>query len=401
MQNNSTHDGIKTCRHFPECGGCQNREQTLQSQGLLKRQQLFALLQKYSPRLNVHQQMIEIHDLSPSGVLRDRVDYVFQNGQLGLFRRTTDFQTKSLIDIPDCQILSPGLKKNVQAFRDLVINNQDILNIWNQIFKNPVSLRFRYHPNAARPLLWIDAANLEIRDFLKTEQLIDLLTDKFILEIGQKLKQVKKINQVWKLVDHANENFAYHPIFQTRYRQKKIDLLGSIGHFTQPSLFANEWITEKIEHFAEKIQANSCVEFGSGIGNLSIPMAGYTKSVIACDWDQSALSALQATIQSQKISNVQIIHGDFQQEKKLHSVASIIPETIDILLLNPARSGVKNFIRLAEQKNRYLVYMSCFPETMAQDLSVIQDMYNIQEMHIIEQFPWTDHFEVLTFLERK
>ncbi len=414
---------IPQCRHYPECGGCQDRTQSLDQQSENKKQKLIEFIKngnlQFFNQTSDLNSLIQVHQFgsSEAGANRDRVDYIFTNGELGLYQKFNELnhQFKKVLDIPDCQILSPGLKSAIDIFRQNFIDQQENLKIWQTIFKHPVSLRFRFHPLQTKPMLWLDAANLEIKQLLEEKHLIAQLVDLFDLEIGQKFKKaiavVKDVINdptiknptiealdiaTWKLTD-ANLKI----IFSSRYQKQEIPLYGLCGHFTQPSLLANQWIVAKIENWASLIQAQNCVEFGCGIGNLSIPVAAHTEQLYACEWNESALAAFAETIKQNQLKNISLIHGDFQRQKNLQKHELEVPTEVDLLLLNPARSGVKDFIKLVNNKTRYVIYMSCFPETMVTDLSVIQETHTIHEMHIIEQFPFSDHFEVLTLLKRK
>lgn len=404
---------IPHCRHYPVCGGCQDRTHSLDQQSEYKKQKLIELIKNGAPQLFAQNSdlnsRIQVHQfgISEGGAMRDRVDYIFKNGQLGLYQKLNELnpQVKKIIDIPDCQIISPGLKAVIEIFRRHFVENQQNLASWNKIFKHPVSLRFRYHPLQLKPMLWLDAANIEIKQLLEEKQIIGQLNHLFDLEIGQKFKKAIKVkestNDVIELANWKLTEADLKTIFTSRYQQKELQLIGLCGHFTQPSLLANQWIVEKIESWGRQLRPITCVEFGCGIGNLSIPMATHTQKLFACDWNESALNAFAQTIEKNQIKNISLFHGDFQRQKNLHQHGSEIPSEIDLLLLNPARSGVKDFIQLVNNKNRYVIYMSCFPETMVNDLSVIQETHTIHEMHIIEQFPYSAHFEVLTLLKRK
>ncbi|MNT82095.1 23S rRNA (uracil-C(5))-methyltransferase RlmCD [compost metagenome] len=56
----------------------------------------------------------------------------------------------------------------------------------------------------------------------------------------------------------------------------------------------------------------------------------------------------------------------------------------------------------SEQRPEYFLYMSCYPESLARDLSRLKEWgYEINELSLLDQFPQTTHYEVLTLLQRK
>ncbi|WP_255470378.1 hypothetical protein [Pantoea sp. M_5] len=48
----------------------------------------------------------------------------------------------------------------------------------------------------------------------------------------------------------------------------------------------------------------------------------------------------------------------------------------------------------------YLLYSSCNPQTMAQDIARLS-AYEITKVQLFDMFPHTAHFEVLTLLTRR
>jgi 23S rRNA (uracil1939-C5)-methyltransferase len=48
-----------------------------------------------------------------------------------------------------------------------------------------------------------------------------------------------------------------------------------------------------------------------------------------------------------------------------------------------------------------LIYVSCMPATLARDLSLLCEDYQIKEGRIYDMFPQTAHVETLIYLKRK
>jgi 23S rRNA (uracil1939-C5)-methyltransferase len=49
-----------------------------------------------------------------------------------------------------------------------------------------------------------------------------------------------------------------------------------------------------------------------------------------------------------------------------------------------------------------LVYVSCNPETMARDLRLLEERYELRSpVHLLDMFPWTPHVELVAGLVRK
>jgi tRNA/tmRNA/rRNA uracil-C5-methylase (TrmA/RlmC/RlmD family) len=76
-------------------------------------------------------------------------------------------------------------------------------------------------------------------------------------------------------------------------------------------------------------------------------------------------------------------------------------ELSTLLILDPPRSGLKNLQDwLNEFRPRFVAYVSCDPHTLVRDLMGIEN-YKVTELHLIDFFPGTFHYESMVFLEEK
>ncbi|MBW1846786.1 MAG: 23S rRNA (uracil(1939)-C(5))-methyltransferase RlmD, partial [Deltaproteobacteria bacterium] len=48
-----------------------------------------------------------------------------------------------------------------------------------------------------------------------------------------------------------------------------------------------------------------------------------------------------------------------------------------------------------------VIYVSCNPSTMARDISLMKEVYDIKEVQPIDMFPHTYHIEAVCRLEKK
>lgn len=73
-----------------------------------------------------------------------------------------------------------------------------------------------------------------------------------------------------------------------------------------------------------------------------------------------------------------------------------------LVLVNPPRRGMGEALcdYLSQMAPDYLLYSSCNPQTMAQDIARLND-YEVTKVQLFDMFPHTAHFEVLTLLTRR
>ena len=78
-------------------------------------------------------------------------------------------------------------------------------------------------------------------------------------------------------------------------------------------------------------------------------------------------------------------------------------EKPDVLVTDPPRSGmhakVVEYIRdLNLQK---IIYVSCNPSTLARDISILKNAYNIEMVQPVDMFPQTYHIEIIVKMKLK
>lgn len=373
-------DKLETvCKLKNTCSGCSLWDLPYEQQKTRKINNLQGLLESQ------HLNFSDIHFLSPAKhSLRDRLDFTWLDGNLGLYQK----DSRQILDISECLQLSPKLQEFYTDFRKI---------------KWPItkaSFRLRVGPDNQKGL-WIDAANIDIKKLIDEGHILKSLLDSSItIEMGQKRKSLLIINKQLKLTEPVSQHW-----FKTWLNEStEIFLNSQIASFTQPSMQANKLIAKTLQTWVSKMNTPRCLEFGSGIGNLSFSILEKVASLHACEIDKLALESFTKTLRevsAELRDKVEIISGDFQRKHTGNF------RDVDLVLCNPPRSGLMNFTKpLLEinqnQKPRWMIYMSCFPESLAADLQTIcLSGYSINELVILDQFPQTDHYEVLTLLERK
>ena len=359
------------CTHLEICNGCHYGKTVYQQQIMLKKQTLIDHLSTFKSPIN------QIPDIilksSGSQFLRERFDFTIENNQMGLYTKD-----RKLVDIKECLQLTSDLQK---AFDDLK-------KVQFPIKKG--SARLRVSPKGISNLkgIWLDFANLDIKNLLddgKTfSQLIDL---NFEVEIGQKGKSLIKTNAGFKLTE-PKPNFW----FQT----KKFKLLSLISSFTQPSSLTADLITETILEWLPD-DVLTMAEFGSGIGQFTLPLLAKGLSVDIYESSELACQFLKSNAEFNKLDQKLTVYNDNFQIKTLSG-----NKNYDAILINPPRSGLKKFAdEIIKLSSTNLIYVSCFPESLVTDLKkLITAGYQIKKITLVDQFPQTKHFETCVLLER-
>jgi 23S rRNA (uracil1939-C5)-methyltransferase len=369
------------CAYFQTCNACQYWHLDYKYQTKTKISELKTLLGQNGLHFTGPIDFISCGEYG----LRDRIDFTFKyNSETGEIESGFYDKNKKLIAIKECLQVSPELQTIFKEFTSIkpIIGSE---------YVKRGSVRLRRGPEGLKGC-WLDLSNLDIKSLLDDETYLrSLLKLRFKVEIGQKGKSLEEVNGKLKLTDPLPRRW-----FKTIDDSgREIPLYCLISDFTQPSVKTAEALTKIVLDWVENsgfAAKKSILEFGAGIGQFTSALLASGHEVTALEVDSSAYESLRLNTQSHEDS-LKIYHDDFHRRS--------IEIKSSVVLVNPARSGLKNFVgSIAESQSKFLIYISCFPESMCEDLAKLKERFVIKDIKIVDQFPQTRHFESCVFLER-
>jgi 23S rRNA (uracil1939-C5)-methyltransferase len=325
------------------------------------------------------------------GGLRDRADLMIDRRtgtpRLGLFDR---FQT-GIVDLQGCPQMSPALESWLIDFRKIKIPVQR------------GSVRLRVSPAGKRGV-WLDLANVDVKSLLDDRTVLDELREMAIVEIGQKRKRLAEKDGKLKLVDPCLEPWFETYVESPEGRETPVALHCAIGSFTQPGFRANRALVAEVRSVVRKTGARNAIEFGSGIGNFTFPLASVCNAVEVYEVDALALEGLN--LSAGRLGwqpKITINAGNFQVERK----TPVDFSRTDLVFVDPPRSGLMKFLDplaelAADERPRHFVYVSCFAESFAADSARLLSFgYALSSISVVDQFPQSRHFEIVAAFERR
>ena len=186
------------------------------------------------------------------------------------------------------------------------------------------------------------------------------------------------------------------PSGQTQYREK---LLGRPFRISSPSFFQVN--TKQTEQMAELVRARLqltgdeiLVDAYAGVGTFTVLLAPFVRKVIAIE--ESVAAVKDAAVNTLGLDNLEFIEG------KTEEALGSLDEPPDAVILDPPRVGCHPDALEAtiRQRPRRVVYVSCEPETLARDLSLlVKGGFSIEAVEPVDMFPQTHHIECVTTLK--
>ena len=135
-----------------------------------------------------------------------------------------------------------------------------------------------------------------------------------------------------------------------------------------------------------------------GSGTIGIYISDIVENVIGIEVVEDAVISAEENVRLNNIKNVKLILG--KVEEKLDAICN---NNIDTIIVDPPRSGLHKRVidTLKKIKAENIIYISCDPITMARDLSLLNDCYEIEDVTPYDMFPNTYHVECVCVLNRR
>jgi 23S rRNA (uracil1939-C5)-methyltransferase len=368
------------CPHYGVCGGCQLQHVTYQGQLVVKKLFVNETLQRIG---KVFVPVRSVTAESPAWHYRNKTQYPVSGGNdlsVGFFKKATH----ELIDVPAC-LLHPD---EFDRLREIVKATLAAA--------GETGYDENGHGGNIRHVILR-------RGTPEGESLVIIVTrtPELDLRVAQLIAEQPGVTGVVQ---------SYNPTRTNRILGAQNRILVGRGHLHQsvlgktfqvsaPSFFqvnsgqAEELCRKVLKHVAP--QGNEVVlDLYSGVGMLSLTLAGFVGQVIGMEVDPAAVEDAMVNAQTLNLQNVEFVCSDVN--RSIGRVASA-----DVVLLDPPRKGcpAETLRRIAGLKPERIVYVSCNPATLARDLSVLDQLgYTTHEVEPVDMFPQTFHVEVIARL---
>lgn len=344
------------CPHFHDCGGCDVMHMSYEDELVYKENKVKEILKKFAaldPSL--------VKDIVPN---EDRHNYrnkvTFKvDKNLGFYAKNTN----DIVKIDYCYIIDDNINELLRY-----INTHLSLEGIKQVVVR------------------------------KSKSNDDLM---IVFEISSPIDEEK----IKKLLAYATsiyikENNNYRLIKGDKYIKEEMDginFLISPDSFFQVNTTQATNLYSKIVEYA-KLRGNEVVlDLYSGTGTIGLYLSRYAKKVYGVEINKYAVKDANENAKLNNITNTEFIEGDaLVYLEKFKGKA-------DVVIVDPPRSGLdRNAVtKLMEIKPKTIVYVSCDPSTLARDLNILKEEYDVIEVTPFDMFSNTYHVETVVLLERK
>ena len=388
------------CFHFGNCGGCKWQNLEYQKQSYFKREQVLESLEhigKINPEI--------IHPTIPSPLVfgyRNKMEFSFTDNR---------WLTPEELRNPDIKkdfalgLHVPGSFDRIMHIekcwlQDEVMNK--ILSFSQNLFKDsqlPV-FNLKTHQGLLRFLV--------IRkSFSGKNYMVNVVT----LTPAQELlayyakKLVEKFPQIVSVVNTINPRVAQIAFGEEEYlifgQSTIIEKIGdfefeiSANSFFQTNPLQAENLYRAVEEYTGT--GNKLIwDLYAGTGTIALFLAKKAEKVIGYEIIESAVQDAIKNAARNGIGNCEFISGEIRK----NIIAT--PNSPDVIVCDPPRSGMHQDVvqAILNKKAGKVIYVSCNPTTLARDIQLMKNSYQLKEVQPVDMFPHTYHIESVALLER-
>jgi len=243
-------------------------------------------------------------------------------------------------------------------------------------------------------------------------------TNELSIRFGMRsLESFERVKKLYKFLVSENKNikvcsFEVQPKHAAIYNGKEtfltdnkyiqhdfgdIQLSSSTSNFFQVNSAVAKNLYEKVFSRFKNENINTAVDLFCGVGGFAQQISRFSKNVYGIEINQVAIDCANYSINKNNIKNIKFVCDDANNFQK-H-----IKGDVDLLVVNPPRRGIgHDLCHILKRINpKYVVYSSCNGKTLATDIKILSEKYNIESLTPVDMFPLTNHLEVLCFMVRK
>lgn len=336
------------CKYYNICGGCQLMHIKEEKQEEFKKEKVEEILKKI---LNYNKDVNDIV-FSKSFNYRNKVVLHVKDSKLGFYKN----KTNELIEIDKCLLLNPVINDLISYLKKY-IELKDI---------EKITIKVGNKTNEV--MLIIDGSNAYYQNLL---EIVDVLI------INEKVMTTK--DYITSYIGNKKYIIKRNSFFQVNY-----DI--------------STRMYDKVKGVIVKEKSKNVLDLYCGTGTIGIYISDVVSKITGIEVVSDAIEAANVNKKINNVENIEFILG--KVEDKLDFISN---NNIDTIIVDPPRSGLhKKVIPILEKISpKTIIYVSCNPITMARDINLLSNNYELVEVTPYDMFPNTYHVETVCVLKKK
>ncbi len=333
------------CPYFDKCGGCSFLNISYEDTLTYKRDKVEHILKKFA---NIEKKLA-IASSEDRYNYRNKITLQVKDKQIGYY----SYNTNEIIEINNCLLVKESINKIIPLLKEFNVINGKII------------IRTNY----------ID----EILIYIISDDNINMIKD-----IPTNVKGIILNNKVLYGVDYLIDTIGDNQ-FKVSY-----DSFFQVNNYTANIIY--DLIKNNVPDNAKVL------DLYCGVGTLGTATSSKASKITGIEVVENAIDNANYNATLNKLNNYEYICGKVEDY-----IDKFIKEKFDVVIVDPPRKGLdkKTIDSLIKINSPLIIYVSCNPITLARDLKILKEYYNIDYTIPIDMFPNTYHIETVCFLERK
>lgn len=341
------------CPFYESCGGCNILHMSYNDQLEYKENKIKDIMKKYA---NIDK-LSKIIKCDKQFNYRNKVTLKVENNIIGYYKK----KSYNLVNIDKCLIIDNEFNKIINDLKKFNLDN-----IYELMIRNVDS------DNTALTLyLQKDTNCIQIDEYCKKNNII---LNKIIKNINFKCNEKSKI-----IGNLGNFKFIISPL-----------------SFFQVNTDQTIKLYDKIIELLEPNKDENLLDLYCGTGTIGIYVASRVNKVLGVEIVKDAIHDANINKKLNNVNNINFICGNTEK------IIKDVKEKYNAIIVDPPRAGltesiIRDIFRINPDK---IIYVSCDPITLARDLKLLQEKYEVLDVVPVDMFPNTYHVETVCKLKK-
>ena len=380
---------VPFCPYYTKCGGCSLQHVDYKTQGELKRDILMESITRYT-KLNPRS-----FEVKPTILMNKPYNY----------RAKVSLPIKNGIHGTVFGLYAPNSEKFIRI-KNCGVQNEQINAIMEEVTKALDKLAITAYDGKSKKghVRYVVCRSSEYTNevqvtFILAKEL------KNISELAKEVMKNKAIVSVYYSINNDTDDVSIFGDNLVKVDGKDciVEKIGDYYYNLLPNSFFQlnptqaKVLYDEVKKAAKLSFKENVLDAFCGVGSIGIYLAKWSKEVVGVESNKQAILNAKENAEKNKIKNIRFIEGNATNVLPYLVKDNFIP---DVMVFDPPRTGMTPEIKQAIIKSlpKRIVYVSCNPASLAKDLAVLTEKYDVKYIQPIDMFPFSSHVECVCTL---
>ncbi|MEJ2157539.1 MAG: 23S rRNA (uracil(1939)-C(5))-methyltransferase RlmD [Desulfobacteraceae bacterium] len=171
----------------------------------------------------------------------------------------------------------------------------------------------------------------------------------------------------------------------------------SANSFFQTNTLGAGRLYDVVQKYAGLTGSERVVDLYCGAGTIAIYLSAAARELIGLEMAESAVADARRNCLRNNVQNCRFMAGD------IRATLAGVEYRPEVMIIDPPRAGMHQDVvgQVLAMSPERIVYVSCNPATLARDIALLKDAYQVIEVQPVDMFPHTYHIESVARLVKK